>query len=209
MDNEKQAVIASQRVVSDMETMRALANPLRLEILKQIEIATVEDRTLTVKQLSTLLEEPVSKLYYNVNLLEQHDLIRVAETRVVSGIIEKHYQLAARRIHVAEDFFSNQPIQEMADTLYLLAVSLLDATRNAFRHLTWARVAGKIPAGLKDTDLHLSRETTRLSLQQAKDFHARLAALVQEFESLQPETGANKTFAFSLTTFFHPEIEEN
>ena len=74
----------------DIETLRVLADPLRLRML---EVFGQHGREpLTVKEIARSLGEPLTKLYYHVNLLEQHGLIVVASSRLVSGILEKHYR---------------------------------------------------------------------------------------------------------------------
>ena len=69
------------RVVRNPETLRLIADPLRLRLL---ELLRREPRTVT--ELAELLEMPRTNLYYHIGLLEKHDLVQVAESRVVSGI---------------------------------------------------------------------------------------------------------------------------
>jgi hypothetical protein len=47
-----------------------------------------------------LLDVPRTKLYYHVRLLDEHELITVEDTRIVSGITEKRYRLTAYRLSV-------------------------------------------------------------------------------------------------------------
>lgn len=83
------------RVIDDPETLRLIADPLRLRVL---ELLRQEPRTVT--ELAELLDVQRTKLYYHVKLLEAHDLIVVDETRLVSGIPEKRYRVTAYRLSV-------------------------------------------------------------------------------------------------------------
>src|SRR6476646_2888850 len=76
----------AERVISDVETLKALSDPVRLRILETM--VTAADEAWTVKRLAKALGTNTTKLYHHINILEERDLIRVAGTRVVSGIIE-------------------------------------------------------------------------------------------------------------------------
>ena len=63
-----------ERRISDVETIKALSDPLRLRIL---EVMTAgHDETFTVKRLATSLGVSQTKLYHHVNLLVERELIR-------------------------------------------------------------------------------------------------------------------------------------
>src|SRR5919202_976689 len=82
-------------VVRTPEELRAIADPMRLELL-----ALLRERPRTVKELASALDVPQTRLYYHVNQLEQHGFITVAETRLVSGIVEKRYGASAPRLSI-------------------------------------------------------------------------------------------------------------
>src|SRR3954452_18438405 len=88
-------------VIKDLESLKALSDPLRIQIL---ELMLQGART--VKQIAAELKTTTTKLYYHINLLEQHGLIKVTGTRVVSGIIEKQYRLAAYSIAIDKSLLS-------------------------------------------------------------------------------------------------------
>ena len=88
-------------LIDNLETLKVVADPLRLKIL---ELLRGEPRT--VKQIAADLKTPIKKLYYHVNLLEEHGLIRITSTRVVSGILEKQYRVTAYRLSVERALLS-------------------------------------------------------------------------------------------------------
>lgn len=84
---------AGARAVTSVAELKALADPLRLAILDALTSgAHREPRVLSVKELAAELGEPKTKLYRHIKLLEAAGLIRVAATRLVSGIVEQRYQ---------------------------------------------------------------------------------------------------------------------
>lgn len=85
------------RLIDDLETLRLLTQPLRLRIVEALRAAP---GPLAVKDLAEILATSQTKLYYHVKLLDAAGLIRVAATRLVSGIPEKRYQAATFRIGV-------------------------------------------------------------------------------------------------------------
>src|SRR5215208_994364 len=82
---------ASVHTITSLEALKVFSDPLRQQIIEALL-----DGAKTVKQVAAELDLAPTKLYYHVNLLEEHGLIQVTETRIVSGIIEKHYMASAR-----------------------------------------------------------------------------------------------------------------
>ena len=91
-------VPAARYQITKLETVRVLADPLRLRIIEAM--ATQLDHAWSVKELARSLAEPPTKLYYHVNMLEEHGLLIVTGSQLVSGILEKRYQLVAASIGV-------------------------------------------------------------------------------------------------------------
>jgi DNA-binding transcriptional ArsR family regulator len=89
------------RMIDSVETLKIVADPQRLRILAALRRAPA-----SAKELAAQLDTPLKGLYYHLGLLEEHDLIRVRSTRVVSGIIEKQYEVTAYRISVARELFN-------------------------------------------------------------------------------------------------------
>jgi DNA-binding transcriptional ArsR family regulator len=99
------------RTISDVDGLRALADPTRLALLNALmDQRRGELPIMSVKELAARLGEPQTKLYRHVKQLEAAGLIKVAATRMVSGILEQRYQARQR------DFtFGNRFLREHAD----------------------------------------------------------------------------------------------
>lgn len=114
--------------ITDLEALKVLSDPFRQRVL-----TSLADQPATVKQTAERLGVPPHKLYYHVKLLEQHGLIRVVETRVVQGIIEKHFQATARRFSVDPELLAPGNNGGAASTLDTLIQILLLQNADALR----------------------------------------------------------------------------
>ncbi len=167
-------------VIADLETLKVVADPLRLQLL-----ALLRDQPQPVKQLARVLDVPLKKLYYHVNLLEEHGLIRVANTRIISGIIEKHYRVTAYRLSVERELLSPQSDGEDRGLDVFLSL-VLDHAR--------AEIHRSIRAGLIDVadfvqeraDFILGRHWLTLTPSQAAEYARRLKQVDTELEENPP-----------------------
>jgi DNA-binding transcriptional ArsR family regulator len=189
-----------QLVISSLETLRVFADPLRQQILD-----CVRDEARTVKQIAAILKRQPTKLYYHINLLEEHKLIRVTDTRIVSGIIEKHYRAAARRFEIRRALLLPGADGEDADRLD----AALDAILNPIRDEIHRAVGQQIIDNHEDAPLHrkllLRRAFARLTDEQAAEFYARLEALIAEFEAA--DSAGAETHAHRLLFGYFPMQE--
>src|SRR5919197_1854310 len=78
---------SDQLIIRDVATLKALADPLRLEILFELFRGPS-----TVKSVAAALGVGATRLYYHFKILERAGLIRVAGKRMVSGIEERSFQ---------------------------------------------------------------------------------------------------------------------
>lgn len=101
--------IQDSMLLDSPASLRQLSDPLRLNLITHIRGKNRMGKTCTVKELSEKLNVPQTKLYYHINLLEKHAIIKVHHTELVSGIPEKHYQVTARRYYMDRDIFRDLP----------------------------------------------------------------------------------------------------
>jgi len=166
-------------IVNDLDTLKVLADPLRLQI---IELMTPAART--VKQVAADLNLPPTKLYYHIKQLEERALIRVVDTRIVSGILEKQYQAAALSYRVNKALFS-LTAQAGKEGLNVILTDLFEDTKDDIQKSVEADV---IDVSAQEGDqkalirsLLISRNTLYMTPEQAEEFYKRLRALVREY----------------------------
>ena len=110
-------------MIDDLETLKVIAHSLRAQLLDQFGEAPM-----TVKQVAGRMGLAPNKLYYHVNMLEEHGLIRVVETRTVGNMLEKVYQDSAERYHVSPDLLSFRSHDGQENVTQYMTTTL-DATR--------------------------------------------------------------------------------
>ena len=180
-------------VIRDPATLKVLSDPLRIEIMRAFREPT------TVKQVSAEVDMPSTKLYYHVNQLEKHGLIRVVATNVVSGIIEKTYQVAAYSIQVDETLFTGDAEVDSEQVESLLSIVFDSSKREALRSLQ----AGLLTPDEQDSIGILSRGLLALTKAQALDLQTRLTELVKEFEQHSLSNDENEAETYNLTMAFY------
>jgi DNA-binding transcriptional ArsR family regulator len=170
------------QVIADPGALAALAHPLRLRILEYLRAAGGASRS--VKEIAAALDVSQTKLYYHVHQLSGRGLIRVAETRLVSGIVESRYQVTAYRLSVDRGLLSST--EAATEALDVMLSVILDETRSEI----WRSVdAGLIdlPATTNDritpNRLLLGRKWLVLTPAQVALFNERFRALHDEFEA--------------------------
>jgi predicted ArsR family transcriptional regulator len=153
---------------------------------------------ITVKQIAKHLDVSPNKLYYHINLLEKHGLIRVVDTQLVSGIVEKHYRVSAEDITVADGLLSvSEP--EGEDRVEALITTVLDTTKEELirsMKLRSTEESRQIALFLK--------EMAMMPKERAKEFSKRLQDLIKEFTENDADTENVQSYA--LLAIFYPSF---
>ena len=86
--------IDDQFVIEDLDTLKILTHPQRIEIIHTLR------KPKTVKQIAEEIEADPTKLYYHIRQMEKIGAIKVVDTNIVSGIVEKKYLVSAKEFRV-------------------------------------------------------------------------------------------------------------
>ena len=194
-------------VVTNLETLKVVSDGLRSRI---IDLLRAEPQT--VKQVATTLNLPPKKLYYHINLLEQHELIRVVGTRIVSGIIEKTYRATAYLFLFEREVFASSP--EDGNSLPPGTALLFETTKNQLAQSIEYKLVDLEEETLPQHRLLANWNMTRMTPAQAQDFYARLEALIDEFATMKQDNAELNPQAYRLflTLFpvrWHPEPQKS
>lgn len=190
---------AEEFVISDLETLKVVADPLRLSILEFLS------KPGTVKQVAEKLDMPPTKLYYHFNLLDKHGLIQMVETRIVSGIIEKHYQMAAH-VYRLEKGLLAPGNADFDEGLEVTLSGIFGDVRNDIRD---SILAGAVSTGPDAEDyrrLMMTQARLDLTPEQAKAFYDRLISLLNEFDHHddEDESALDGTQPYKVLLLIHP-----
>ncbi len=183
--------------ITTLETLKVFSDPLRQQIIE----ALLEGQK-TVKQVASELDLAPTKLYYHVNLLEEHGLIRVTDTRIVSGIIEKHYQSAAHSFEINRPLLT--PGQDSGDDAIDAAIdAMIEPIRGDIHKAFKQGAIDMSDDSLPFQKLRMWRATSGLTPEQAAEFYRRLEALVAEFNILR-DANVDEPQQWGLVVGIHP-----
>jgi DNA-binding transcriptional ArsR family regulator len=189
--------------ISDLETLKVVTDPLRLNI---VNLLRGEPRT--AKELAKALHLSQTKLYYHIGLLEQHGLIRVVDTRLVSGILEKQYQATAYKLSVDRRLFSPAPTSPAGyEGLEVFLSAVLDYTHSDMMRSVRSGLAEFSEDALPERKLHVGRQWFWLTPEEARAFMERLWALADEFQRLHGDQPAEGAQLYEFLVGFYPTHE--
>ena len=188
-------------VIDNLETMRVLSDPLRLQLGIQLL------KPQTVKNLAKLLDVAPTKLYYHIGLLEKHGLVRVVSTRVVSGIVEKSYQVTAYRFVPKPGLISGDAA--MDDTVHLFE-NMLESAKLEVRRAYNADLIGTPEESKSNPErmVAFTKGYFGLRPEDAKVYVDRLKAIYEEMAQASPHPNEipEGVEMYSLTFAFHRTV---
>lgn len=181
-------------VVDDIELLKVIAHSTRLDILQSLK------HPKTVKEIAKLLKLPATKLYYHVNLMEKHGLIQVVETNIVSGIVEKKYQVVARNYRIDDQLLADQSAS--TENMYRMVSAMLDMTRSEIQRTMAVTQQNPFDASRGI----LWRTSLRLTPEQYADFYGRFQTLLDELGAQGQKEAEAGTDLYGLTVAWYPVV---
>ncbi len=185
------------RRITDLGTLKALAHPLRMKLLRGLTIAQVA----TASQLAEQVDEAVSLVSYHLRKLAEHGLIEEAEPRSADGR-ERWWQPASDGVSIREEDFRDAPEKAAAH----IAVNRLFFEQRADMYRRWlderahwseewSSVATSSESNLRLTPGELAElNEEMLALLRRYDEHGRAADAAGDTEGR--ENVAVHTYAF-------------
>jgi DNA-binding transcriptional ArsR family regulator len=207
-DRGKQAAAATddgpdrERLISDVETLKALSDPLRLKILEAMVARS--DEPWSVKELAAALGVPQTRLYHHVDLLLERDLVRVTGQRVVSGIIETRYRVAALAFRLDHKLLAADV--DGTSGASTVVATVLNAAREDLEAVLRETGAGPADPEAPNRPL-LTRGLAHLTDARAGEFRSRLQDLVAEFDA-DPPGPATKAYGLLLALYASPSASK-
>jgi hypothetical protein len=195
--------IPDEMTITDLEVVRIVSDRMRLRVLEAFGRSRGPR---TVKQVAAELGELPTKLYYHVNLLESAGLLVVAESNLVSGIVEKRYTPAAKSFRIERRLLEQAGSGGAeTDAVGTMVQSIMDSTTDDFRR---SLAAGLLERPIPDeSDEPLGWVLSRGSLHLSRATARRLAASLREILSTQDDEDATGTYAMTIA-FFQERVEE-
>jgi transposase-like protein len=185
---------AALHTISSLEALKVFSDPLRQQIIEALL-----DGAKTVKQVASELELAPTKLYYHVNLLEEHGLIQVTETRIVSGIIEKHYVAAAKEYAIERVLMTPGQNNSSGDALEIVFDAMIEPIRADLHRGMELGLIDTSPQAPEHRKFRMWRGMNQMNEARAREFYERLEALCNEFNAVDDENG--QAYALLLTLY--------
>ena len=155
----------------DRRVLRALAHPLRLRILHELN-----SKVSSPGRLSRELGEPLTNVSYHVKVLAENEAIELVRTEPVRGAVE-HFYRATMRPHIDDDVFARLPASSRrAMALEGLETILAEIGAAAESH------------GFSDPRVHLSLTRLELDRQAIEELSDRLSELIELGLRLEAES---------------------
>jgi DNA-binding transcriptional ArsR family regulator len=159
--------------IGDPRLVKALAHPLRVQIL-----STLEDRIASPSDLATELGAPLGNVSYHVRTLADLGLVKLVKRRTRRGAVEHYYQ-ARGRAQVTNRAWAQVPGVVKRS---MVAVALEQAVDQAGA----AAAAG----GFDHEDTNLSRQSVQLDKEGFGELSAAVGRLHEELAAIQERSTA-------------------
>ncbi|MCB0033980.1 MAG: helix-turn-helix transcriptional regulator [Anaerolineales bacterium] len=192
----KEYQIDEEYLIEDLDTLKILADSRRLSILKSLGTTP-----LTVKQVSKRVGIPATKLYYHINMMEQHNIIQVVDTRVVSGIIEKFYTVTAKVYRPGDGLLTAGDLETNTETLKTMVFSVMDNVRDELLRSFRAGIA-QISEEVKPANrIDIASTVLNLTDEQTAEFDKALGKLLQQFGDTSDQEADASRHSFFFVRF--------
>ena len=174
--------LADRMALTRPDQVKALSHPLRNTILQLLH-----ERAATVTELATAVERPKSTVAHHVAVLTRNGLLQVVRTRRVRAIEERFYGRTARMFYVALEPSSagEDPPRDFNDF------------EVAARESAPAYENGQLFGFIRHA---------RISEDQASEFWAKMAVLVEEFDRMPRSGDTMYGFAIGIYPSDHPVL---
>ena len=180
------------RMVNDAEALKALGDALRLRILHTV--MGEPRRTWSVKEIAALIDQPVTKLYHHVKLLEQVGLLVDVETRVVSGIVEHRYQSGQLSLQFDDSMFGSPATR---DASIQGAAAFIDESRD--------ELVDYMRRPDADVDaVFVTKSYARLTPAEARAVMTELGKMIDGFRANRDDPERSDLPRTAMTFLLHP-----
>jgi DNA-binding transcriptional ArsR family regulator len=189
-----------EMIIRDIEALKVYFDPVRLRIIQEIA-----DQARSIHQIAAAIGVPFTRLYYHINLLEKHGIIRLVAVEQRAGVIEeKYYRISAR--FFAVDRALMMPGTPTGDAgMEAVLDTVLDGTRTSIRTALDAGVLNMHERTPHPDAMLIARGVLSLTPELAVEFQTRLKDLLIEMTGQQLSSLAG-TKLYNMAIVLHPTV---
>jgi DNA-binding transcriptional ArsR family regulator len=173
--------------ISTLEALRVVSDSQRHRIL-----TLLIRQPLTPSEIAKRLKIARTRVYYHLDLLEEHRFIRVVEERQVAAMTERTFRACARRFRVNRGMLAAGSSQSAVN----------DAQATLLEHAADDLRAQRRQVGDAISDVLVSRSFLRLTPDRASELRAALISLVDTYAN---ETEEGDLYEFAVALFQNSE----
>jgi DNA-binding transcriptional ArsR family regulator len=155
------------RPITDAQVAKALAHPLRVNILRILEARTASPRELAIE-----LDTDLSGLSYHVRTLHRMGFIELVEQKRRRAALESYYRATSLPV-VTREAWVEMPGMVKKQFVSGVIGQIGDEVNAAVEH-----------GGFEGADAHLSRVALKLDAQGRKEVDERLTVLLDELQQI-------------------------
>ncbi len=185
--------LAPYHELRTIEELQVVAHPLRVKLCRLLK-----EREYTVRELSALLGETSTRLYYHVAELERVGLVRLVRTDIVNGLTQKYYRAVARYLTVPFTMLQDERGTERAMAGVEWYASLPEAAAKDVRVALTETIDDATP-----DFVYITRTFVHTTQERAREIVARLKELQGMVEAADEEGG---DFRISFTAVLVPTV---
>ncbi len=184
-------------VLRELEQIKAISNPYRIEILECFE----EEQPATAKQIADKMGEPHAKINYHIKTLQKVGILDLVDERVKSGIIEKYY-LPSAKTFVIDKSIMNSGDKGVMESLNQASISIFEnIAKDFYKAVENANEKEHPKQMLHYNDYYLSIEET-------EELKHILAETVEGFIKNKKDKNRENTYPYSIASLIIPRIKK-
>ena len=176
-------------VLRDLDCIKAIAHPRRVDILK-----TFNKEPLSAKQLSEILDEPHAKINYHIKTLYNVGILQLVEEKIKSGIVEKYYYPTANNIVISRKIIDSSLGQELDEDY--VSISDFEDTIESFYDAA--------ESGTLNGDSILECDNVLLTEDEVSELRSTLKAKVDEMLSKRDNSNRENEKKHDIVMFAIP-----
>ena len=168
-------------VIENYDQLKAVSDPLRVNILTYLV-----ENAYTGKQLGDLLDLSPSKVHYHLKELENVGLVKVVDTKLKNGIVQKFFKSVAYSYHIDEKLLPhmNEIKQSIRQNVYMVL------SRAQHRVIAAPEAAFLFKSTDVDNNPFIANQVeVRILEEKFIEWKKKYNKLLKELEELEDDTG--------------------
>ncbi|SKC75915.1 ArsR/SmtB family transcription factor [Maledivibacter halophilus] len=183
-------------VLRELEQIKAIAHPYRLEIIESFEEASA-----TAKQIADKMEEPHAKVNYHIKTLLKVGILELVEEKVKLGIVEKYYRPSAKNFVIDRNIL-NTSEKHVLESLTQASISIFEnISRDFYRAVEYGDEKEYPKKFLYYYDYYLT-------LEEINELQDKLESVLKEYLKGKKDKTRSNTKKYSISSLMLPKLKE-